>query len=227
MAQYFGDVFFLDGEVVDLLSASCQRISIVLGQVLGGMQVSDLGASVFNAIEFLAQFYRDTSRLLTTVEDRLLSAGLASIYGSATFWQTSQTYHSPSGWMPRWLARSYSLKSPDSSKGSEKAPWALFFNVYLTPKHLREPVAVWGLAAQPSDKGLWKPLSRLLIADDGPDFLREVPVENWRTPAEMPKRLSDFQYQATAVVELRDAQTVDELVIAPLLAQVERLRQSS
>lgn len=187
--------------------------------------MTDLGRSVFEAVEFLAHFHKDTSRLLTTVEEKMSSEGLASIYGSTTFWETSQTYYSPSGWMPRWLVRLYSLKSPDSSKGSEKAPWALFFNVYLTPKQVREPAAVWGLAAQPSDKGLWKPLSRLLIADDGPDFLREVPVENWRTLAEMPKRLSDFQYQATAVVELRDAQTVDELVIAPLLAQVERLRE--
>jgi len=189
--------------------------------------MSDLGRSVFSAVEFLSEFHKDVSRLLETVEERMTSEGLASLYGTTAFWKRSYTYYTPSGWMPRWLVRWYSQKRKNTSKGSRKAPWVVFFNVYLTPKRIGEPIAVWGFVTQPSDNSLWTPLSQLLITDQGPDFLRCIPVEGWKTLDEMPDRLSDFQYQARAVVEFCDAPTVDELVVLPLLAQVERLQQSS
>ncbi len=189
--------------------------------------MSDLGKSVFEAVEFLGEFHKDVSRLLKAVEERLSSEGLASLYGTTAFWKRSYTYYSPSGWMPRWLARWYSLKAQGSSKGSQKATWIVFFDVYLTPRRIGEPVAVWGFATQPSDKNLWKPLSQLLVADEGPDFLLDIPIEDWTTLDSLPKRLSDFQYQARALVKLHDAETVDKLVIRPLLDQVETLRESS
>lgn len=188
--------------------------------------MTDLGESVFNAIEFLIEFYKDVSSLVTAVEERMAREGLAHLYGTTAFWKRSYTYYSPTSWMPRWVARLYSVKGDESSKGEPKAPWFTFFNVYFTCKHLDEPAAVWGFGTQDSVKSLGTPLSQLLVADDGPDFLTELPVAAWKPVEEIPKQLSSFQYQARAVVELQDAQTVDELVVLPLLAQVDRLRKS-
>jgi hypothetical protein len=189
--------------------------------------MSDLGKSVFSAIEFLNEFYRDVSRLVATVEERMSGEGLGHLYGTTAFWKRSYTYYSPSGWMPRWLMRWYSIIPENGSKGNPKARWFVFFNVYFTPKHVGEPVAAWGFGTQTSGKSLETPLSQLLVANDGPDFLEAVPVKDWREVQEIPERLSDLRYQARAVVELCDAQTVDRLVVRPLLTEVERLRRSS
>ena len=188
--------------------------------------MSELGRSVFSAVEFLTEFHRDVSRLVVTVEEQMTNEGLAPLYGGTAFWNRSITYNSPTSWMPRWVARLYSLKADNSSKGEEKAPWFVFFNVYFTPKHIGEPVAAWGFGKQKSKQRLGPPIERLLIANDGPDFLRAIPAEDWMTVDEMPDRLSDFEYQARAVVELCDAQTVDEIVVVPLVAQVARLGKS-
>jgi hypothetical protein len=189
--------------------------------------MSELGESVFDAIEFLTKFYKDISSLVTTVEERMSSEGLAHLYGTTAFWKRSYTYYSPTSWMPRWVARLYTVKVEESSKGEAMAPWFAFFNIYFTPKHLDEPAAVWGFGTQDSLKNLGTPLSQLLVADDGPNFLTELPVTEWEPVEDIPEQLSSFQYQARAVVELNDAQTVEELVVLPLVAHVDRLRKST
>ncbi len=188
--------------------------------------MSDLGSSVYSAVEFLTGFYKDVSRLVTAVEERMGSQGLAHLYGTTAFWKRSYTYYAPGYWMPRWVARWYTEKMEDGAKGEERAPWFAFFNVYFTPRQIEEPVAVWGFGAQDSAQSLGIPLSELLVAEEGPRFLVEVPVTEWEGLEEIPEPLSAFQYRARAVVELEDARTVEELVTAPLLAEVARLRKS-
>lgn len=155
------------------------------------------------------------------------SQGLAHIYGSTAFWKRSYTYYAPGYWMPRWVARWYTEKTEDGSKGVERAPWFAFFSVYFTPRQVEEPVAVWGFGAQDSTQSLGIPLSELLVAEEGPRFLAEVPVTAWEVLDEIPAPLSAFRYQARPVVDLEDARTVEELVTVPLLAEVARLRKAS
>lgn len=189
--------------------------------------MSDLGSSVYKAVQFLAEFHKDVSRLVTAVEERMESQGVAHLYGSTAFWKRSYTYYAPGYWMPRWVARWYAEKTEDGAKGEERAPWFAFFNVYFTPRQIEEPVAMWGSGTQDSTQSLSIPLSELLVAEDGPSFLAEVPVNEWEPLGEIPEPLSSFRYRARLVVELGDARTVEELVTAPLLAEMARLRKAS
>jgi hypothetical protein len=184
------------------------------------MYMSDLGKSVFNAVEFLTEFYKDVSRLVTTVEDRVSSEGLVSLYGSRAIWNRSISYHSPTLWMPKWVATLYSVKEDEGSGREERAPWCAFFVVYFTPKKIGEPVAIWGIGTQTASKNLGAKLSELVAVDDGPGFLTEVSVTEWELVDEVPEVLSSLQYQARLAVELKDAQIVDEVVVVPLVEEM-------
>lgn len=189
--------------------------------------MSELGKSVFKAVSFLNEFFNDVSRLVTTVEERMISNKLASLWGAQSFWGRSTTYYAPTKWIPRYVVRQYAEESADGSKPDGKSPWFVFFNVYFTPKQIGEPVAVWGLGVQIGGKDLWQPFDKLALSEDGPSFLETVPVDEWKSVESLPKSLSSFKYRARRVVDLKDAKTVDELIIRPLLEEVQKLRESS
>ncbi len=184
--------------------------------------MTELGKSVFDAIEFLTEFNKDVSRLVKTVEDKMNNEGLAHIYGSTAFWNRSTVYYSSTSWMPRWVARLYAEKASDRAKGDIRSLWFACFNVYFTPKSIREPVAVWGIGIQETKKSLGNPTESLLISNDGPDFLVTVPIEQWESVENLPKQLSSFKYQAKLVVELSNAQMVEEIVVQPILAEIQK-----
>jgi hypothetical protein len=186
--------------------------------------MSELGESVFGAVNFLNDFFKDVSKLVTTVEESMTGNKLAPLWGGASFWYYSRAYYAPTQWMPRYIVRQYVSEAPDNSKPDKKSPWFAFFNVYFTPKQILEPVAVWGFGTQDEREDLWKSFDKIALNKDGPDFLVGVPVEDWKPIEELPKPLTNFKYQASSVVELNNAQTVDEVVVQPLLREIERLR---
>jgi hypothetical protein len=187
--------------------------------------MTKLGESVFKAVNFLTDFFKDVSKLVTTIEDNMTSNKLVSLWGGTGFWFYSRAYYAPTKWIPRYVVRQYVAEAPDDSKPNQKAPWFAFFNVYFTPKEIQEPVAVWGIGTQTEEEDLWKCFDRVLLDQNGPDFLTAVPIESWKELVPPPKPLSSFKYQAMLAVELSSAQTVDKVVIQPLLAEVEELRE--
>lgn len=186
--------------------------------------MSELGESVFKAVNFLNEFFKDVSRLVTVVEESMTSNKLVSLWGGASFWYSSATYYAPTKWMPRYIARQYVEEAIEDSKPDRKSPWFAFFSVYFTPKRIQEPVAVWGIGMQDEQEDLWQPFSKIALNQDGPDFLVMVPVEKWEA-LQNPKPLSSFKYQARLVVELDNTQTVEKLVIQPLLEEIQKLRE--
>lgn len=189
--------------------------------------MSELGKSVFKAIIFLNEFFKDISKLITTVEEGMTRNKLVSLWGSQSYWGRSGTYYTPTKWMPTYVARQYVEESADGSKPDKKSPWFVFFNVYFTPKKIEEPVAVWGLGVQIGGKDLWQPFDKLALSEDGPSFLEAASVDEWESVESLPKSLSSFKYRARRVVDLKDAKTADEIVIRPLLEEVHKLRESS
>jgi hypothetical protein len=189
--------------------------------------MSELGASVFRAFNFLAEFFRDVSRLVSVVEERMAGDDLVSLWGNQAMWGRSSTYYIPAKWVPTHVVRQYVEEPADGSKPDRESPWFVFFNVYFAPERFGEPIAVWGVAMQSGGKDLWQPFDTLTISQDGPDFLDEIPVDEWRSVEDLPKALSSFKYRARRVVELKDAEIVDELVVRPLLQEVRKLRESS
>jgi hypothetical protein len=186
--------------------------------------MTELGESVFKAVEFLDAFFSDVSRLVTTVEEAMSINKLVSAWGTSSFWGSSTTYYSPTRWMPKYIARAYVQPDIESPKPDREPLWFTFFNVYFTPKRIQEPIAVWGVAEQSERTDLWQAFSALLIKDSGPDFLSKIPVEQWAIEKGIARPLASLKYRARIVVELNSAQIVTELVVHPLLEEIQALQ---
>lgn len=187
--------------------------------------MSELGESVFKAVSFLNEFFKDVSRLVTVVEESMTSNKLVSLWGNASFWYSSTTYGAPTRWMPRYIVRQYVEETVEDSGPDKKSPWFAFFGVYFTPKRIQEPVAVWGIGMQDEQKNLWQPFNKIALKRGGPDFLVKASVEKWEALQNPPEPLSSFKYQARLVVELNNTETVERLVIQPLLEEIQKLRE--
>ncbi|HEV8597299.1 MAG TPA: hypothetical protein VGR23_06215 [Candidatus Dormibacteraeota bacterium] len=181
--------------------------------------MSDLGKSIIDAIDFIASVHKDVSKLIGCVDDSLRGKGLdSSIWGSTSVWDRSAAYHSPNGWMPRYLCRVY---VPTVSEGKKfeavHRSWA-FFIAYLTPKLVHEPTAVWGVVTLSEAGQMWPVMRPLLLRDDGPAFLKTALVQDWQELADPPENLNlkSLRYRASPLVSLTDADAVDRIVITPL-----------
>ena len=186
--------------------------------------MSDLGASVYDAFSFLEKFLADVSRLVTTVEEKLENKKLLHIGDAAAFWDLSRAFYAPGQWLPKYIIRHYAEEIGPVAKKQWETPWLLFFAVYLYPDQFRQPVAAWGSISQNGTKNMWNILKRLEIYAQNPNFLTKVPAEEWTSLGELPSALSAFKYQSTLLTDLKDAKTVDSMVIEPLLREALEIR---
>jgi hypothetical protein len=181
--------------------------------------MSELGESAIRAIEWLATFHKDVSKLISSVEDNMRGRGLISLWTSTSISGSSATYYNPSGWMPRYLYRSY-VPAPQEDQRPEllQRRWA-FFLVYLTPK-CKEPMALWGVASLHAPGNPWDVMKPILLRDDGPPFLDSSNVSQWENIKDRPESVESLVYRACPIVELKNGGIVEEVVVSPL---VERL----
>lgn len=186
--------------------------------------MSELGASVVQAIGFLKGFHGDVSKLVAVVEDGATAAGLGCPWGSTSFWGVSYSYYSHSQWMAQYAIRLYVEIPGDDQKPSRKAPWYAFFMVHFAPVHLGEPVAVWGLAHFEKVQDIGASMNHYLLEGKAPRILDRLTVEDWQEVPDPGFGLRYMHYRARPVVELCDEVTVRELVLQPLLAEVDSLK---
>jgi hypothetical protein len=185
--------------------------------------MSALGKSVIEAIDFLASFYRDLSKLFICVEGLMSKHGLVDPWGSSgSFWDTSSSYLQPTGWMPRYLFRLY---APPALPSKTKNPptRTAFFAAYLAPTHPREPMAVWGVIEGP-DASILESADSLFFSPEGPPFLTSSLVAEWAQVADLPTSLRSLVYRAVAIVDLKGSTEVERLVVGPL---IQRLTESA
>ena len=185
--------------------------------------MSELGESVFSAFTFLNDFLKDVSKLVTTVEEKLINKQLVALGDAATFWDHSRALYAPTQWMPKYIVRHYTKDLDLERKRRWKAPWVLFLIVYLTPNQFKEPLAVWGIAIQSENKNIWSILKNFGLYRENPDFLIQAPSLEWETILDLPKALSSFKYRSINLLELNNAQKVDEIVIEPLIVEIKGL----
>lgn len=189
--------------------------------------MSELGQSVCEAVRFLRGFFADVSKLLTVVEDAMTKAGLASPWGSSSFWYYSYSYTLPNRWMPSFVVRQYVEGTADGSKPDRNAEWYAFFDVHFAPQALGEPVAIWGISRLEGSRSVWVSLDRLLLGDRALKFLGRSTVDEWQIISDPTFHLREMKYRARPVVELCDENTVRKLVLQPLLTEIEMVRAES
>jgi hypothetical protein len=149
---------------------------------------------------------------------------LIALGDTATFWDHSKAFHAPGQWLPKYIIRHYTEDLEPEAKKLWKTPWLLFFVVYLYPDQFRQPVAAWGSIKQDGNKNVWNLLERVEVYKKDPQFLTRVPSEEWTEVEDLQDSFSVFKYRSTWLTDLKDAKTVDSVVIEPLLKEATALR---
>jgi hypothetical protein len=186
--------------------------------------MNNLGTSVYDAFSFLEEFSADLSKLVTLVEEKLKNKSLIALGDAATFWYHSRAFYAPGQWLPKYIIRHYTEDLEPEAKKAWKAPWLLFFVVYLYPDQFRQPVAAWGSVTQSGSKNIWGLLKRVEVYRKDPQFLTRVPAKEWANVHDLPDFFSSFKYRSTWLTDLKDAKTVESLVIKALLEEANTLR---
>jgi len=185
--------------------------------------MSELGRSVVEAVEYVAAFHKDVAKLLGCVEDTLRGRGLdSSLWGATSVWDRSGAYHSPSGWIVRYLCRLYVPAPPENRKPEPQQKRWVYFIVYLTPRFVREPTAVWGVVTAVEAVHPWAIMKSTMLRDDGPAFLKTEIVSAWEPVIERPDSAESFVYRACPLVVLKDAAIVEDTVVNPLMELFQR-----
>jgi hypothetical protein len=191
------------------------------------MAMSELGASVVQALGFLRGFFGDVSKLLTVVENEMTGAGLASPWGATSMWRSSNSYWYPARWVPNYVVRQYVQAPQDGEKLSNIADWYAFCAVHFAPHKLGEPTAIWGMATLHKPQNVWTSLGSMVLTERGPKFLTQQAVDEWQAFAEPAQDVREFRYRARAVVDLCDETMVQRVVVQPLLELVEQARMQA
>jgi hypothetical protein len=186
--------------------------------------VNNLGPGVYDAFSFLEKFAADVSKLVTLVEEKLKNKKLIALGDAATFWDHSRAFYLPGQWLPKYIIRHYTEDLEPEAKKAWKAPWLLFFVVYLYPDQFRQPVAAWGSITHNGTKNMWNLLKRGEVYRKDPQFLTKVPAIEWTRAEDLPDTFSTFKYQSTWLTDLKDAMTVDSVVIKTLMNEADILR---
>ena len=186
--------------------------------------MGNLGTGVYDDFSFLEKFSADVSKLVTLVEENLKNERLIALGDAATFWDHSRAFYAPGQWLPKYIIRHYTEDLEPEAKRAWKAPWLLFFAVYLYPDEFRQPVAAWGSITQAGAKSFWNLLKSAEVYRKDPQFLTSVPTKEWTEVKDLPDSFSTFKYQSTWLTELKDAKTVDSVVIEPLVKEANILK---
>ena len=181
------------------------------------------GKNITDVMKYVAALYEDVSRLMLAVDRRMTDNGFVAYWGSRCYWENSASVGNPESWIPRTFTRGYAR--PDGVM--------VFFNIYLLPKNLPEPVAVWGSARSRGpnalDPNLWY---GAMAKSDTPTFLTTSSVEWPRllvgdgarptereaaTSEALAKNFQRVEYAAVPMLSLTDDEAVQHNITEPLL----------
>lgn len=146
-------------------------------------KMSELGQSVYKALNFINEFNSDISSLIKSVEEKMLNTSMSALGDAATFWNHSRALYAPKQWIPWYTARIYVPKPQGKEKPDKKSHCFAFFNIYFSPKYFDEPIAIWGFGTQTEKKDVWRILDGFGFfgaSTDSLEFLTELPNNEWK-----------------------------------------------
>jgi hypothetical protein len=183
--------------------------------------------SVLDVMNYIGSLYQDVSRLLLAVDRAMDGKGFTPCWDKNCYWWNSLMLDCPGSWAPRTFTRAYKLRD------AKYEEFLTFFSLYLTPRNLPEPVAVWGSARNRGDgkinHNLWH---GAMAKNDNPwfvtspcdGFLRELVVEGLdrnpgigRDSEALAENFRRIEYAAVPMLSLTDEATVRSTVTDPLL----------
>jgi hypothetical protein len=189
-----------------------------LGEIV---QMSELGPSIKQAMEFLQKIHKDISKLISAVDEGMSEAGFESLIGNACIGAGSKSSQWPLSWMPRTFYRVYgqSLSPTDQEHGQV----VVFFQVFMVPKLVSQPIALWGLAVQKSSDEVFTRLNPYFNSHEGPEFLDRERETSWRGVLNTGFDL--FEVRSCPLVELKDQAAVEETILNQLLERLQSIRK--
>lgn len=181
------------------------------------------GPTILQGVRFIDLLNKDISRLLTATDEHMQAIEYAPLWSNC-YLKSSALVSKPIAWVPRVFVRLY---VPEGDKWETHSTFA-FFNIYLTPKHHDEPLALWGIGRRKTGKDTWGPFwESELLQREGPDFLRKKKVEPFETNRQFSEVLGTLRLAVNPVIELNNEDQLERLVMGPIRKELRSLQDSA
>jgi hypothetical protein len=175
------------------------------------------GDKLYDAVQFVDAIYKDISRLIGAVDGGMRSIDYVSLWGPRAF-GLSKAVDYASAWMPHSFTRVYVPKQERETFSA-----FAFLNIYLTPKHFREPLLHWGVGRRKNGADIGPVWTSRLTVAQGPSFLKASDIDPFESSGELSAVLEVFRHAASPLIRMDTAEALERMVLAPIRSEVVRL----
>jgi hypothetical protein len=157
------------------------------------------------------------------VDEGLSQAGFESLIGKACIGVGSKSSQYPLWWMPRTFYRVYGQSLSPTDQEEKPGQVVVFFQVFMVPKQVSQPIALWGFAVQQSPDDVFSRLNPYFNSHEGPEFLDRERETSWRGVLDTGFDL--FEVRFCPLVELKDQVAVEETILNQLVERLKAIRK--
>lgn len=176
------------------------------------------GDKLYDAVRFIDAMYKDISRLIDTVDGGMQSIDYVSLWGGACYFNGSKALGYSPAWIPHVFTRVYV-----SQQAAKIFSDFAFLNIYLTPKHHREPLVHWGVGRRKSGADIWLAWNPKLLGSQGPSFLRTGAIDPFEESGELSPVIEVFRQAVRPLVTMDTADSLERLVLEPIRSEIVKL----
>jgi len=176
------------------------------------------GDKLYDAVRFIDAMYKDISRLIDTVDGGMQSIDHVSLWGGACYFNGSKALGYSAAWIPHVFTRVYVPRQAEKTFSA-----FAFLNIYLTPKHHREPLVHWGVGRRKSGVDIWLAWNPKLMGAQGPSFLRTGSVDPFEENRELSTVLEVFRHAVRPLITMDSAESLEKLVLEPIRSEIVNL----
>jgi hypothetical protein len=176
------------------------------------------GDKLSDAVRFIDAMYKDISRLIDTVDGGMQSIDHVSLWGGACYFNGSKALSYPTAWIPHVFTRVY---VPQQTVKAYSA--FAFLNIYLTPKHHREPLVHWGVGRRKNGADIWLAWNPKLMGAQGPSFLRTSVIDPFEESGELSTVMEVFRHAVRPLITMDTADAVEKFILEPIRSEIATL----
>lgn len=173
------------------------------------------GDKLYDAVRFIDAMYKDISHLIDAVDGGMQSIDHVSLWGGACYFNSSKALGYSTAWIPHVFTRVY---IPQQAVKTYSA--FAFLNIYLTPKHHREPLVHWGVGRRKSGADIWLDWYPKLMGAQGPSFLRTSDIDPFEESGELSTVMEVFRHAVKPLIRMDTAEALERMVLEPIRSEI-------